>query len=87
MIPTMMYGLETVTVTKRREDKLEVGDLKMFRFSLGVLRMEKIHQRGSLLRSLKTKLKGNNEMLWRCAEVVVDIKKTHGGNEEGHAEH
>lgn len=34
----MMHGLETVALTKRQEAKLEVTDLKMLRFSLGVTR-------------------------------------------------
>ena len=39
---TMLYGLETVALTKRQEAKMEVAELKMLRFSLGVTRMDKI---------------------------------------------
>lgn len=38
----MMYGLETMSLTKRHEEELEVGELKMLRFLLGVTRMDKI---------------------------------------------
>ena len=38
--PAMLYGLETVAVTKRQEAEMEVAELKMLRFSLGVTRME-----------------------------------------------
>ena len=38
----MLYGLETVALTKRQEAEMEVAELKMLRFSLGVTRMEKI---------------------------------------------
>ena len=38
--PAMLYGLETVALTKRQE--MEVAELKMLRFSLGVTRMDKI---------------------------------------------
>ena len=30
----MMYGLETVSLTKRHEAEMEVAELKMLRFSL-----------------------------------------------------
>ena len=35
----MLYGLETVALTKKQE---AVAELKMLRFSLGVMRMDKI---------------------------------------------
>ena len=34
--PAMLYGLETVSLTKRQEAEMEVAELKMLRFSLGV---------------------------------------------------
>ena len=40
--PAMLYGLETVALTKRQEAEMEVTELKMLRFSLGVTRMDKI---------------------------------------------
>ena len=40
--PAMLYGLETVALTKRQEAEMEVAELKMFRFSLRVTRMDKI---------------------------------------------
>ena len=42
MKPAMMYGLETVSLTKRHGAEMEVAELKMLRFSLGVTRMDKI---------------------------------------------
>ena len=39
--PAMLYGLETVALTKRQEAEMEVAELKMLRFSLGVTRMDK----------------------------------------------
>ena len=38
----MLYGLETVALTKRQEVEMEVAELKMLRFSLGVTRMDRI---------------------------------------------
>ena len=38
----VLYGLETVALTKRQEAEMEVAELKMLRFSLGVTRMDKM---------------------------------------------
>ena len=37
-----MYGLETMVLRKRQEAELEVAEVKMLRFSLGVTRMDRI---------------------------------------------
>ena len=42
--PAMLYGLATVPLTKRQEAEMEVAELKMLRFSLGVTRMDKIRK-------------------------------------------
>ena len=38
----ILYSLETLALTKRQAAKLEVAELQMLRFSLGVTRMDKI---------------------------------------------
>ncbi|KAK3543217.1 hypothetical protein QTP70_013687 [Hemibagrus guttatus] len=38
----MLYGLETVSLKKRQESELEVAELKMLRFSLGVTRLDRV---------------------------------------------
>ncbi|KAK3571160.1 hypothetical protein QTP86_003666 [Hemibagrus guttatus] len=40
--PGMLYGLETVSLKKRQESELEVAELKMLMFSLGVTRLDRI---------------------------------------------
>ena len=40
--PAMLYGLETVALTKRQEAEMGVTELKTLRFSLGVTRMDNI---------------------------------------------
>ncbi|KAI5627956.1 hypothetical protein C0J50_3222 [Silurus asotus] len=40
--PAMLYGLEPVALSKRQEVELEVAELKMMRFSMGVTTMDKI---------------------------------------------
>ena len=40
--PAMLYGLETVPLTKKQEAELAVAELKMLRFSLKVMKMDKI---------------------------------------------
>ena len=40
--PTMLYEMETVAVTERQMGKMEVAELKMVRWALGVTRKDKI---------------------------------------------
>ena len=40
--PTMVYGLETVAVTKKQVEEMEVAEIKMLRFAMGVTRKDKI---------------------------------------------
>ena len=42
MKPEMVYGLETVTVTKKQVKEMEVTEIKMLRFAMGVTRKDKI---------------------------------------------
>ena len=43
--PAMMYGLETVAVTKKQVEKMEVAEMKMLRFAMGVTRKDKIRNK------------------------------------------
>ena len=40
--PEMVYGLATVAVTKKKAEKMEVAEMKMLRFAIGVTRKDKI---------------------------------------------
>ena len=40
--PAMMYGLETVAVTKKQVEEMEVTEMKTLRFAMGVTRKDKI---------------------------------------------
>ena len=40
--PSMMHGLETVGTTKNQEAELDVAEMKMLRFALGVTRKDRI---------------------------------------------
>ena len=40
--PAMAYGLETVAVTKKQVEEMEVAEIKMLRFAMGVTRKNKI---------------------------------------------
>ena len=42
VIPAMVYGLETVAVTKKQMEEMEVAEMKMLRFAMGVKRKDKI---------------------------------------------
>ena len=38
----MVYGFETVLVTKKQVEEMEVAEMKMLRFVMGVMRKDKI---------------------------------------------
>ena len=40
--PAMVYGLEPVAVTKKQIEEIEVAEIKMLRFAMGVTRKDKI---------------------------------------------
>jgi len=40
--PAMLYGMETVALTRKQEAEFEVAELRMLRFAMGVTRMDKI---------------------------------------------
>ena len=49
--PAMVYGLETVAVTKKQVEKMKAAGMKMLRFAMGVTRKDKIineHIRGTV---------------------------------------
>ena len=71
----MLYGLETVTLTKRQEAEMEVAELKMLRLSVGVTRMDNIRNeyiRGTALvgRCWRANSRGKAEVVWTCAEEI-----------------
>ena len=35
LIPAMVYGVETVAVTKKQVEEMEVAEMKMLRFTMG----------------------------------------------------
>ena len=40
--PAMVYGLETVAVTNKQVEEVEIAEMKTFRFAMGVTRKDKI---------------------------------------------
>ena len=38
----MVYGLETVSVTKKQVEEMEIAEMKTLRFAMGVTRKDKI---------------------------------------------
>ena len=43
--PAMVYGLETVAVTKKQVEEIKVAEMKMLRFAMGVTRKDKIRNK------------------------------------------
>ena len=67
--PAMVYGLETVAVTKKQVEEMEVAEMKMLRFAMGVTRKDKI--RNEHIRStVKVERLGMKMREGRQAEVV-----------------
>ena len=40
----MVYGLETVAVTEKQVEEMEVAEIKMLRFAMGARRKDKIRK-------------------------------------------
>ena len=70
--PAMVYGLETVAVTKKQVEEMEVTEMKMLRFTMGVTRKDKIrneHIRSTLkVQRLRMKMR---EGRLKCYEHVM----------------
>ena len=68
----MLYGLETVALTRKQEMNLEATELRMLPFSLGVTRLDRIrneHNRGTAhVWRFGQKLRCETEVVWTCAE-------------------
>ena len=60
--PTILYGMETVAVTKRQVGKMEVTELKMVRRALGATRKDKIRNEYVKGTAKIAKLETNFEM-------------------------
>ena len=41
----MVHGLETVAVTKKQVEEMEVAEMKILRFAMGVTRKDKIRNK------------------------------------------
>ena len=69
--PTILYGMETVAVTERLMGKMEVAELKMVRWALGVTNVRgtaKIAKLGDKLRNARLRwyehVKGEKKTTW-----------------------
>ena len=72
MRSAMVYGLETVAVTKKKVEEMEVAKIKMLRFAVGVTRKNKIRNeyiRGTFkVELLKMKMR-EGRLRW-CGHVM-----------------
>ena len=86
--PAMVYGLETVAVTKKQVEEMEVAEMKMLRFTMGVTRKDKIrneHIRSTVkVERLGMKMREGRLRwygLWTCHEERPRIcRKKDDGN-------
>ena len=77
--PAILYGMETVVLMRRQDAELEVAELRMLRFAMGVTRLDKIkntHVRGTEnvvrigKKARETRLRWYGHVLRRIAEYV-----------------
>ena len=71
--PAMVYGLGTVVVTKKQVEEMEVTEMKMLRFAMGVTRKDKIRNQyiRSTVKVERLKMKderGQAEVVWTYHE-------------------
>ena len=83
----MVYGLETVAVTKKQVEEMEVAEMKILRFAMGVTREDKI--RNEYIRSIVKVGRavrnedegGQVQVVWTCHEERPRVcRKKDGGN-------
>ncbi|KAK3567034.1 hypothetical protein QTP86_008971 [Hemibagrus guttatus] len=88
--PAMLYGLETVSLRKRQESELEVAELKMLRFSLGVTRLDRIRNEyirgtahvgrlGDKVREARLRWFGHVQRRETSSDTTVKVWNAHKG--------
>ncbi|KAK3512233.1 hypothetical protein QTP70_001094 [Hemibagrus guttatus] len=93
--PAMLYGLETVSLRKRQESELEVAELKMLRFSLGVTRLDRIRNKyirgtahvgrlGDKVREARLRWFGHVQRRERSLESIPGDSGHKAGGHPGH---
>ena len=74
----MVYGLEMVVVTKKQVEEMEVAEMKMLRFTMGVMRKDKIRNeyiRGTVkVERLGMKMK-EGRLRWYGHVMTKSMKK------------
>ena len=84
--PAMVYGLETVAVTKKQVEEMEVAEMKMLRFAMRVTRKDRIrneHIRSTVkVEPLGMKMReGRLRVVWTCHEERPRVcRKKDDGN-------
>ena len=77
--PAIVYGLETVAVTKKQVEETENAEMKMLRFIIGVTRKDKIrneYTRGTVKeKRLGMKMRRETEVVWTCYEEIPGLRR------------
>ena len=81
----MVYGLETMAVTKKQVEEMGVAEMKMLMFAMGVTRKDKIrneHIRSTVkVERLGMKMRKEAEVVWICHEERPRVcRKKDDGN-------
>ena len=83
--PAMLYGTETLAVTKGMEKKLEASKMKMLKFEFGVTKLDKMRNEviGSQLKVEQLGAKDERrtfKVVWSCGKMR---KWVHGKESDG----
>ena len=81
--PAILYGLETVAVTKKQMEEMEIAEMKMLRFAMRVTRKDKI--RNEYIKDTGTVRNedegGEDEVVWTSHEESQRVcRKKDDGN-------
>ena len=79
----MVYGLKMVAVTKKQVEEMEVAEIKMLRFAMGVTRKDKIRNeciRGTVKVVRNEDEGGQAELVWTCHEERPRVCRKDDGN-------
>ena len=90
--PAMVYGLETVAVTKKQVEEMEVAEIKMLKFAMGLTKKDKIRNeyiRGTVkverlgMKKREGRLRWYGHVMRTDQEYVLRRKKGNGNGITG----
>ena len=66
--PAMLYGMEAVAVTKRQQDRMEAAKMKILRYLLGKIKMNRVRNEDT-----RKKVSARERTKWKTARNKVEM--------------